>query len=108
MTYTKPTTDLKFKTVINKNTFYFFNPAFEEKYEGYLNSLKEILLILKNEIETKGLKKEFFESLLIEKENGLRALLALTGFSNETLKRLTTIIRVVNDPELSKLVYKDK
>src|SRR3989344_5712522 len=108
MTYTKPTTDLKFKTVINKNTFYFFNPAFEEKYEGYLNSLKEILLILKNEIETKGLKKEFFESLLIEKENGLRALLALTGFSNETLKRLTTIIRVVNDPELSKLVYKDR
>src|SRR3972149_371656 len=89
MTYTKPTTDLKFKTVINKNTFYFFNPAFEEKYEGYLNSLKEILLILEN-------------------ENGLRALLALTGFSNETLKRLTTIIRVVNDPELSKLVYKDK
>lgn len=108
MKYIKPTTDLKFKTVINKNTFYFFNPVFEEKYEGYLNSLKEILLILKNEIETKGLRKEFFENLLIEKENGLRALLALTGFSNETLKRLTTIIRVVNDPELSKLVYKDK
>src|SRR3990167_10729434 len=108
MTYTKSAIDLKFKTVIDRNTFYFFNPAFEEKYEGYLNSLKEILLILKNEVETKGLKKEFFENLLIEKENGLRAVLALTGFSNETLKRLTTIIRVVNDPELSKLVYKDK
>lgn len=105
---TKPTTEFKFKTVINKNTFYFFNPAFEEKYEGYLNSLKEILLVLKNDIETKGLKKIFFEKLLLEKENGLRALLALTGFSNETLKRLTTIIRVVDDPELSKLVYKDK
>lgn len=104
----KPTTELKFKTVINRNTFYFFNPTFEEKYEGYLNSLKEMLLFLKNEIENKGLKKEIFENLLTEKENGLRALLALTGFSNETLKRLTTIIRVVNDPELSKLVYKDK
>lgn len=104
----KPTTELKFRTVIDKNTFYFFNPVFEEKYEGYLNSLKETLLMLKNEIETKGLKKELFETLLIEKENGLRALLALTGFSNETLKRLTTIIRVVNDPELSKLVFKDK
>lgn len=104
----KPTTELKFRTVIDKNTFYFFNPAFEEKYEGYLNSLKEILLFLKNEIENKGLKKEIFENLLTEKENGLRALLALTGFSNETLKRLTTIIRVVNDPELSKLVFKDK
>jgi len=104
----KPTTELKFKTVIDKNTFYFFNPTFEEKYEGYLNSLKEILLFLKNEIENKGLKKEMFEKLLTEKENGLRALLALTGFSNETLKRLTTIIRVVNDPELSTLVYKEK
>jgi len=60
MPYTKPTTDLKFKTVINKNTFYFFNPAFEEKYEGYLNSLKEILLILKNEIETKGFARYDF------------------------------------------------
>jgi len=96
----------KFDIVISKNTFYFFNPQFEEKYEGYLNSLKEILLVLKNKIESMGLKKEYFEQLLIEKENGLRALLALTGFSNETLKRLTTIIRVVNDPELSKLVYK--
>ncbi|MDI9347915.1 MAG: DpnII family type II restriction endonuclease [Methylacidiphilales bacterium] len=104
----KPTTNLKFKTVINKNTFYFFNQDYEQKYEGYLNSLKEILLMLKNEIDTKGLKKKYFEALLIDKENGLRALLALTGFSNETLKRLTTIIRVVNDPELSKLVYKDK
>ena len=100
--------DQKFKTIIDKNTFYFFNPDFEESYEGYLTSLKEILLILKNDIETKGLKKEFFENLLLEKENGLRALLALTGFSNETLKRLITIIRVVSDPELSKLVYKNK
>ncbi len=66
MKYTKLTTELKFKTVIDKNTFYFFNPAFEEKYEGYLNSLKEMLLILKNNIETQGLKKEFFEHLLIE------------------------------------------
>ena len=108
MAHVKPTTKLKFETVINKNTFYFFNPEFEEKYEGYLNSLKEILLILKNNIETQGLRKEFFEQLLIEKENGLRALLALTGLSNESLKRLTTIIRVVDDPELNKLVYKDK
>lgn len=104
----QPTTELKFKTVIDRNTFYFFNPAFEEKYEGYLNSLKEILLSLKNEIENEGLQKEMFENLLNEKENGLRALLALTGFSNETLKRLTTIIRIVDDQELSKLVYKEK
>jgi len=98
----------KFLTVIQKNTFYFFNQKFEENYEGYINSLKETLLIVKNKVETEGLKKEIFEWLLKEKENGLRALLALTGFSNEYLKRLTTIIRIVDDPELNTLVYKDK
>jgi hypothetical protein len=100
--------DDKYLTVIQKNTFYFFNSKFEENYEGYINSLKETLLNVKNKIETEGLKKEIFEWLLSEKENGLRALLALTGFSNEYLKRLTTIIRIVDDPELNKLVYKEK
>ena len=100
--------DDKFLTVIKKNTFYFFNPKFEENYEGYINSLKETLLIVKNKIETNGLKKEVFEWLLKEKENGLRSLLALTGFSNEYLKRLTTIIRIVDDIELNELVYKNK
>ncbi len=97
----------KFNTVIQKNTFYFFNQEFEENYEGYINSLKETLLIVKNRVETEGLKKEIFEWLLKEKENGLRALLALTGFSNEYLKRLTTIIRIVNNTELNELVLKD-
>ena len=104
----KRTTEEKFKTVIKKNTFYFFNREFEEKYEGYINSLKETLLVVKNRVETEGLTKEIFEDLLTTKENGLRALLALTGFSNEYLKRLTTIIRVVDNPELNSLVYKNK
>ena len=104
----KKTTEDKFQTVIQKNTFYFFNPKFEEDYEGCVNSLKETLLNVKNRIETEGLKKEIFEDLISEKENGLRALLALTGFSNEYLKRLTTIIRIVDIPELNNLVYKDK
>ena len=104
----KKTTENKFQTVINKNTFYFFNPKFEEYYEGYINSLKETLLNVKNRVETEGLKKKIFEELISEKENGLRALLALSGFSNEYLKRLTTIIRIVDYPELNKLVYKKK
>lgn len=102
------TTEDKFKTVIQKNTFYFFNKKFEEKYEGYLGTIKDTLLVVKNKIETEGLKKEIFEELLTKKENGLRALLALTGFSNEYLKRLITMIRVVNNPELNTLVFKDK
>ena len=62
--------DTKFKTVIDKNTFYFYNPVFQEKYESYINSLKETLLVLKNKVETDGLKKEFFEALLLDKEMG--------------------------------------
>lgn len=95
----------KFRTVIEKNTFYFSNPAFEETYEGYLNSIKETLLVLKNSVETNGLRKELIEELL-KKENGLTTLLALTGFSNESFKRLITLIRVADDSELSKLVLK--
>jgi len=98
----------KFNIVIEKNTFYFYNPDFQDKYESYINSLNETLLVLKNQVETQGLKKEIFENLLAEKENGLRALLALTGFANESLKRLITVVRVSENKELSKLLYKEK
>jgi len=63
----------KFRTIIEKNTFYFSNPAFEERYEGYLNSIKETLLVLKNSVEISGLRKELIEELL-QKENGLTTL----------------------------------
>ena len=98
----------KFDTVITKNTFYFYNKEFEEAYEGYVNSIKETLLVLKNQVQTEGLRKELFENLIYKKENGLRALLALTGFSNESLKRLITFMRIVDDPELNALIYKEK
>lgn len=64
--------------------------------------------MVKNKAETEGLTHKVFEDLLLEKKNGLRSLLALTGFSNEYLKRLTTIIRITNDEELCRLVLKDK
>jgi hypothetical protein len=98
----------KFKTVIDKNTFYFYNPVFQDKYESYINSLNETLLVLKNRVETQGLKKEIFENLLANKENGLRALLAITGFANESLKRLITVLRVADNKELSDMLYKEK
>lgn len=103
----KISNDYKFSTVIEKNTFYFYNSVFQEKYESYINTLNETLLVLKNEIDTRGLRKELFEDLISENENGLRALLALTGFSNEYLKRLITVVRVANDKNLSKLMHKE-
>jgi len=36
----------KYQTVIEKNTFYFFNPVFEEKYEGYLESVYKLTFFL--------------------------------------------------------------
>ena len=79
----KPTTETKFKRVIDKNTFYLYDRDFEEKYEGYISSIKETLLFLRNKVATEGLKRDFLVDLIRNKENGLRALLALTGISNE-------------------------
>ena len=102
------TVDEKFRIVIEKNTFYFFNRRFEEKYEGYVNSIRESLLVLRNEVEQTELKKDIFNEILAKNENGLNAILALTGFSNESFKRLITLIRVVDNHSLAKLSLKDK
>jgi len=98
----------KFKTVIEKNTFYFYNAKFQERYESHINALSETLLVLKNQVETEGLRPKQLEQFLYEKENGLRALLALTGFANESLKRLITVIRVAKDKELSERLLTEK
>lgn len=98
----------KYQTVIEKNTFYFSNPDFQQKYDGYINSLKETLLLVKSQVETRGLRKDIFEKLLADNDNGLRALLALTSFANESLKRLITVIRVVDDEQLEKVLYVSK
>lgn len=98
----------KYQTVIEKNTFYFSNPSFQQEYDGYINSIKETLLLLKADVETQGLRKKIFENLLLNNENGLRALLALTGFANESLKRLITIFRVVDDKRLDSLLFISK
>lgn len=91
------------------NTFWYYNPEFEQTYEGHINALKENLLLLRNRVQSEGVSVELIADYLHKKgENGLRALLALTGVSNETLKRLVTFIRVCDNPELNALVYRDQ
>ena len=102
------TIDEKVDTVLTQNTFWFQNRAFEEEYEGHITALKETLLVLRNQVQTQGLTKKLIETLILEKKNGLKALLALTGFSNEYFMRLITFIRVVDDEELSKISYRDQ
>ena len=101
-------TNEKVNTVLKQNTFWFHNRAFEEEYEAHITALKETLLVLRNQVQTQGLTKTLIEYLILEKKNGLKALLALTGFSNESFMRLITFIRVVDDKELSKLSYRDQ
>ena len=101
------TTNDKVNTVLMQNTFWFQTRTFEEKSEADITALKETLLVVRNKIQSEGLTKELIENLILEKKNGFKALLALTGFSNETFKRLITFIRIVDDNELSKLSHRD-
>jgi hypothetical protein len=94
--------------VKRRNTFYFFNPRFEEEYEGNLIALKNSLLNLKQQIEEHGFKREIFVKYIQNKKNGFRTLLALTGISKEKFQRLITLARVKNDTELNKILLREK
>jgi len=102
-----PSIDEKFKIVISKNTFYFYNTSYEEYYEGHISSTAQNIFLLKNKIETIGLKESVLLDHITEVQDGIDAILTITGFSKESLQRLITFIRVTNDATLSKLVNKD-
>ena len=102
------TNEEKFTTVLEKNTFYFFNPEFEQSYEVQnLNLLNNLLQLVQAKVQQEGVRKEFFEDLLL-RPKGLKAMLALNGFSNESLKRLTTFLRIVDDESLDALTLKSQ
>jgi hypothetical protein len=102
-----PTIDEKFNIVISKNTFYFYNSIYEEYYEGHISSIAQNIFLLKNKIETSGLTESVLSEHITKVEDGLDAILTITGFSKESLQRLVTFIRVTNDTALSKLVNKE-
>ena len=103
-----PNNDEKFKIVLNKNTFFYHNEEFEESYESFISSVNQSLLLLKNDVDNNGLKKEIFVKFIQNKDNGLQALLTLIGFSKEMLLRLVTFVRVYDDASLNKLVNKSE
>lgn len=96
----------KFDTVINKNTFYFYNPEFEELFESNISAMAQNIFLLKNRIEREGLKESTLIKHITEVENGLDAILTITGFSKESLQRLITFVRVSNDKAINSLVNK--
>ena len=100
------TQNKKYNRVIEKNTFFFHYDDFEETYESYVSSLVQLLLLLKQHVEAEGLTKDVFTSFIMDKQDGLKALLALIGFSDEMLYRLITFVRATDDSELNALVNK--
>ena len=102
-----PSIEEKFDTVISENTFYFQNVEFEEYYEGHISSIAQNIFLLKNRIEREGLKESVLIEHITEVEDGIDAVLAITGFSKESLQRLVTFIRATDDKTLSSLANKD-
>jgi len=107
MTIHYPSLEEKFGTVISKNTFYFQNAEFEEYYEGHISSIAQNIFLLKNRIEGEGLKESVLLEHITEVEDGIDAILTVTGFSKESLQRLVTFVRATDDKTLSSLVNKD-
>jgi len=107
MTVYYPSLDEKFNTIISKNTFYFYNEEFEEYYEGQISAIAQNIFLLKNRIEREGLKESVLLEHITSVEDGLDAILTVTGFSKESLQRLVTFIRATDDKTLSTLVNKD-
>lgn len=100
-------TKIKFRTVLEHNTFFFHNTEFEEGYESYITSLTSLLLILKDRVErlkSNKQRKKVVVDFIQKNPDGLSSLLALLGLSREGLLRLITFIRVINDSSLKKLV----
>lgn len=98
----------KYQTVIRKNTFYFFDSDFEERYEATtVDAISNLLVNLRLKIDQEGVKRAHFEDLLLH-PNGLQAILALNGLSQENLKRIITIARIINDDDLNILLHRSK
>ena len=105
----RPSVEEKRARVFEKNTFYFFDSDEQDRHEGYIHALREILTRLKARVEAcrdEEEKRRAFDDMLSDREHGLRALLALTGFSNESFKRLISVARIRDDREFDRVINK--
>lgn len=92
------------ESIRQNNTYYFVNEQFEDKFEQYICSLKNLFHSFQEKLKIE-FKKEIFEELL-EEEHGLKILLTSTAFSQESLLRLVSFVRVSNDSALEELFLK--
>jgi len=100
----------KVDIVLHRNTFFFRSQVFEEKWEAHISSITNLLLFLQRELKAKKSsndKKQIVVDVLLNKHDGLSAVLALASISEEFLLRLITFARIVDDKDLNKLVNKE-
>ena len=100
----------KLKTVLERNTFFFHNDEFEESWEAYVSSIANLLLLLKRELDVKQSpedRKQVIVDFIVNKQDGLSAVMALSSISEEFLLRLVTFVRTIDDKDLNNLVNKD-
>ena len=94
-----------YQKVIEKNTFYYFNQDFEERYGAeQIGSLRGLLYNLFLAVKSDRAIQKGHVDKLLQQHNGLRAMLALNGFANEQLNRVITLARVINDDSLDELL----
>lgn len=98
----------KLRTVLEHNTFFFKPPQeAEEADEKSVAVLVDSLLNLRQKVAAYGCKEEVFVEHLQSDPSGLDSLLAITGFSAESLKRLLTFAKVAEDPSLNAVLCRD-
>lgn len=102
-----PTLDLKFQTVIKKNTFCISNEKFEDEIEKNIKRLILETVELQLELKKYGCTEKVIGDL-IEKNNGLILLSAFTALSSETLEGIITYLRIQDDEDLNTFLNKDK
>jgi len=99
----------KLDIILKRNTFFFHNDEFEESWEAYVSSIANLLLLLKRELDVKQSpedKQRVIVDFIVNKQDGLSAVLALSSISEEFLLRLVTFVRTIDDKDLNSLVNK--
>lgn len=95
----------KFKRILEKNTYFLPNNDFGQEYEKLIIKPKiKLLMKLKNDIENKGLSKQVIVDFIQNNKDGLECIFTITSLSREVFKRIITLIRILNAPELNKLI----
>jgi hypothetical protein len=101
-----PSIEEKVDIVVDYNTLFYYNEQSEEQYESYIQSLLYRSLDLQEEIKDDTNIKDAFENLLQE-DNGITILLAVTSISFEDLLKYIDIISTVKDNDVIEMTHRD-